>query len=173
MPEIIIAIVTAVLSFLFGIVTNEFKHKKNLSLEISRKRYELYMEIYRLIDYSIKEPKLVFEDSYLKKFEDYNPRMKLIASKNANLEYIIFLDYLSYKIQEFKNFSYDNNPLKGKIEEEFTGIDPQELEDYENMKFNFPLNNAPESDKIQDLANSLLVEMQVDIGATSRLKKIM
>jgi len=180
MLEISVNILIAVLTAITSIFLVSKKYKKDLSLETSRKRYELYMEIYELIDESIKDPEIVFENSYLKKLESYNPRMKLIASDKVNYEFTEFKIAVSNKIQEFKTFCYDNDPLKGLVDEEHYNIDPQEIYDYNNDKHNFISENAPESKQIQSFINGLEVEMRVDIGTFykpngiwGRIKKIL
>lgn len=163
--ETLIPIFAVILSSATSIILVSKNQKKDLNLEISRKRYELYTEIYRLIDESIKDPKLLFENSYLKKFEDLNPKMKLIASKRVNEEFAKFKNFISTKIQEYKDFLFDNDPFRDYSEEEYFGINPEEMEEYENMKNNFPYKNAPESELVEELINGLLMEMQIDIGA--------
>lgn len=172
MSDILVPIIAVLLSSATSLVLVGINYKRDLKLEISRKRYELYIEIYELVDDAIREPKLLFDTTYLRKIEIYNAKMKLIASNSVNDEFFKFIELINNSVKEYENFCFEEDPLKGLEEENCFSVDPELVEEFQNRKNNYAINNAMESQSVREYIFKLVKEMRKDIGIIYKDRKI-
>lgn len=121
--DIVVAIITILLSLVTSNLLLKQNYKKDIQLRISEERTDLYIQLYGVLDESIKKPELLLKDDYRDRIEIYKPKMKLIASEEVNNEFKLYRNLIATSIRNYNNFASENSPeqLSGEWDDDEEG----------------------------------------------------
>lgn len=170
--DIIIAIITALLTILVNKWNIAHEIKKMQKEKINERRDTLYTECYELLERNYTNYNIVFNTDYISKLSIIKVRMKLIASNSVLQAFKTYYEWAVGIYSDFKDY-YDKHDPTDRVQT-VTGPDGEEAEIplfseydiqyFERMCEKYIVDRNIEHKTIKSKVQSILNAMRSDLG---------
>ena len=170
-PNIIIAAITAFITWFFNRLTIIAEIRKAQKDKINENRIKLYTKCYEILEQNLANTNIVFENDYRNSLIEIKAQMKLLASNHVLHAFTNYYTWASSVFNDYISFCHEKDPIEfytvtgpDGTEDEVPAFNESDLETFRRLADNYIVERNIEDRTVRSKIQSILDAMRDDLG---------